>query len=405
MAYMTLKSHLRDSLLAAILFGLPVVAHGQASSGPASSGPAGIPVGPLVAYPGIDVTVARDSNLYSSNINRGASWVTTVSPYVKLEGKTGPHSFDLTAGLSQGYYHSSSADNYTDYSLAGNANFVFSGRAGLRLRGEHRYGHDPRGSTDRPSGGNPDEYTNTGLDGIFSYGAPGAQGRIEIDAGAFKREYKNNRAFTVASDRETYVLGGQFFWRIAPKTEFLVGARQRTTDYDLSTSTLDSTERNYFVGAKWEATAATSGTVRFGRLTKDFDSSTRRDFSTNSSWDAAVRWAPLTYSVFDFATSKSSNESSGLGDFIVAKNHTVTWTHAWNSRLSTALNGGYREDDYQGAGVNRTDKTTTYGAKATYQWQRWMRLGAQYQRTDRKSNANLFNYDRDLILFSLNATL
>jgi hypothetical protein len=399
MAYATLKSHLRETVLGAILLGLPALALGQSSTGPA-----GIPVGPLVAYPGIDATTSHDSNLYSSNANRRGSWVTTVSPYVRLEGKTGQHAFDLTAGFSQGYYHSSRDDDYTDYSLLGNASFVFSGRAGLRLRGEHRYGHDPRGSTDRPSGGSPDEYTNTGLDGIFSYGAQGAQGRIEIDAGAFKREYKNNRVSTVASDRETYVLGGQFFWRVAPKTEILVGARQRTTDYDLSTSTLDSTERNYFVGAKWDATAATSGTVRYGRLTKDFDSSTRRDFSTNSSWDAAVRWAPLTYSVFDFSTSKSANESSGAGDFILAKNHTVTWTHAWNSRLSTALNGGYREDEYQG-GVNRTDKTTTYGAKATYQWQRWMRLGAQYQRTDRKSNANLFNYDRDLILFSLNATL
>lgn len=376
------------------------VAHAQSDSGPA-----GIPVGPMVAYPGLDIAHGRDNNLFLSNANRKGSAYTTVSPYVKLEGKTGPHSFDVTARLTEGRYHDSREDDYTDWSLTGNAGLVFSGRAKLRLRAEHTYGHDPRGSTDRPAGNSPDEYTNTGIDGVFSYGAEGAKGRIEIDAGAFSREYQNNRANTAASDRDTRVLGGTFFWRVAPKTELLAGTQFRDIDYQLATSTLSSTEQRFFIGAKWEATAKTSGTVKFGRLAKRFDSGARADFSTNTSWEAGIRWSPLTYSVFDLATSKSTGESSGVGDFLLTKNHTLTWTHAWNSRFSTAVNGGLRYDDFEGTGGGRRDKTTTLGAKATYQWQRWLKFGAEYTRSDRNSNGAALDYDRDLFMLFIGATL
>jgi hypothetical protein len=402
-----MKKTWRQTVGAMVFLGMPFAAFGQAAT-PApsgSSGPGSIPVGPMLAYPGLDLAVGHDNNLFYSNTNRQSSTFTRISPYVTLEGKTGPHTFGVTARLEHGRFLDSSQDNYTDWSLLGNADIVFSGRAGLKLRAEHRAGHDPRGSTDRPAGGTPDEYTNTGIDGVFSYGAPGAQGRIEVDGGAFRREYQNNRLFTAASDRDTRVFGGSFFWRVAPKTELLFGAQQRDIDYQLSTSTLDSTERRFFLGAKWEATAATTGTVRYGRLTKDFDSNTRSDFSTNNSWDAAIRWSPLTYSVVDLNTSKLTNESSGVGDFIVTKTYSAIWTHAWNSRFSTMVRGSLSYDDFEGTGGGRRDRTATLGLRATYQWQRWLRLGAEYTRTDRKSNDSLLNYDRDLFLFTLGGTL
>ena len=134
---------------------------------------------------------------------RTASSFTIVSPYVKAEAKPGPHKFDIGFRIDDGRYHSSPADSYTDYSLIGNGDMVFSGRAGLKMRAEHRHGHDPRGSTDRAGSATPDEYDNTGIDGVFRYGAPGARGRIEVDAGAYRRTYTNNRVTTSGSDRDT----------------------------------------------------------------------------------------------------------------------------------------------------------------------------------------------------------
>src|SRR3954471_8271796 len=103
--------------------------------------------------------------------------------------------------------------------------------------------------------------------------------------------------------------------------------QQRFVDYKLNTSTQSSTETRYQIGAKWEATAKTSGIVKFGMLEKKFNSSGRTDFS-GSSWDAAVRWSPLTYSVWDLYSSKVTNESTGTGDFLLTQTYGVNWNHA-----------------------------------------------------------------------------
>lgn len=399
---------------AAVVLGFSLCAIGQdvplqgaASLGPATgqpTPPGGVPLGPMIAYPGLDVGVGHNDNLFSSNINKRGSTQTVVSPSLKIEAKTGPHKFDAAIRVDDYRYSNSTADNYTAYSLLGNADLSITGRAGLKMRAEYRRGVDPRGSTDRVGGTTPDEYVNQGIGGIFSYGAPGAQGRIEIDAGAFSRRYQNNRTTTEVSDRDYNQLGATFFWRVAPKTEILAVAQRRGIDYLLPTSTQDSTEMNYLVGAKWEATAKTTGIVKFGRLEKKFNTAARTDFS-GSSWDAIVRWSPLTYSVLDFNTSKVTNESTGTGDFLVTQTYGVVWNHAWNSRFSSAATANWRNDKFDGAGATREDKTGTLGIRLNYQWQRWLRFSGEYTRTDRTSNINTFDYGRNLILFTVGATL
>lgn len=366
--------------------------------------PGGIPVGPMVVFPGVDVSYGHNDNLFSSNINKRSSSQTTVTPYIKLEGKSGAHKFDISFRMNDVRYRDSTSDNYTDYSLLGNADLVITGRAGLKLRAEHRRGVDPRGSTDRLGAVTPDEWINQGVEGIFSYGAPGAQGRIEVDAGAFTRRYQNNRATTVVSDRDTNHLGLTFLWRVAPKTELLALVQHRGIDYILATSTQDSTETSYQVGAKWEATAKTAGIVKFGRTEKKFDAAGRTDFS-GSSWSAAVRWSPLSYSVWDFSTTKATNESTGTGDFLLSQFYGATWNHAWNSRFSSAVQANWRKDEFLGGGGGRVDKTGTLGLKLTYQWQRWLRFGGEYTYTERTSNPNTFDYNRSLIMFTVGATL
>ena len=370
----------------------------------AAGAPAGIRVGPLVAHPGADLVIGHDDNLFLSDANKRSSRFRVFSPYLRIEGVPTPHKFDVLLRYDYGRYSRSPDDNYDDYALLGNADLVFTGRAGLKLRAEHRRGHDPRGSTDRPFGAEPDIYKHTGADGVFGYGAAGAQGRIELDAGYFERRYQNNRTFTEASDYETRSGGGTFLWRVQPKTQLLVQAQRRDFDYRLAASTLDSTEDRLYFGARWEATAKTDGTLKIGRLKKDFRDPARTDISTGS-WDVGVRWSPLTYSVFDLVTSKQTTESTGFGDTIITKNYSLTWSHDWSSRVRTQLLGSLRNDDFRGAGVSREDDTRTVGARITYQFRRWLRFGAEYLRADRDSNAAPFDYERNLILLTVGATL
>lgn len=392
-----------------IAFAAMLIAHGYAGTALAQptgsdSGPAGVPVGPLMAVPGVDLAAGRDDNLFFSDANKRASNIRILSPYLRLEGASGPHKFDLGLRYDFGRYSDSADDNYDDYALLGTADVVFTGRTGLKLRAEHRRGHDPRGSTDRPFGERPDVFKHTGAEGVFRYGAAGARGRIELDGGYFERRYQNNLAITEANDYATAAGGGTFLWRVQPKTELLVQAQRRNYDYRLAASTLDSDEDRFYVGARWEATARTDGTVKIGHLKKDFRDSSRQDVSAGS-WDAGVRWSLRTYSVFELNTSRQTTESTGFGDTILTDSHALSWTHDWNSRFRTQLLGIWRNDEYQGASVAREDETTSLGVRLTYRFRRWLRFGMEVLRTDRDSDVQSFDYKRNLILFTAGVTL
>jgi hypothetical protein len=104
-------------------------------------------------------------------------------------------------------------------------------------------------------------------------------------------------------------------------------------------------------------------------------------------------------------SSRQTTESTGLGDTILTRNNGLSWTHDWNSRFRTQLLGTLRNDKYQGAGVSRVDDTTSAGVRVIYRFRRWLRFGVEALRTHRDSDIDAFDYRRNLILFTVGATL
>lgn len=374
---------------------------GEAKKG--DDGPRGWPIREGVAlYPSIGFSFGRDDNLFLTNSNQKSSTIYALAPGLKLQARSSATIFTLDANLKSARYVQSRADDYTDYRIAGTGEFVLSSRMGLRLGAEYNKGHDPRGSTDRGVGGEPDLYRNTGFGGLFAFGGNDARGRFEVEASTFDKRYTNNRASTIVSDRNTDSFTGRFFARFAEKTSFLVEARADKLDYKSSSSLLDSNERFYLAGVTWEATAATSGTVKIGQIRKDFASNATRDFS-GSGWDATVQWAPLSYSKFTFTTSKNFGESTGVGDFLLTKRYGATWIHNWNPRLSTTAGISRSNDDFVNGG--RSDSTDNIGLKLNYKVQRWLTLGGEFSNTNRDSSNSTFNYKKNVYSFTVGATL
>jgi hypothetical protein len=154
---------------------------------------------------------------------------------------------------------------------------------------------------------------------------------------------------------------------------------------------------------KWEATAATTGFFKIGVTQKKFD--TLGTTARGGIWEGAVRWSPLTYSVVDLTTGRSFNDAQGgVGASTIKENYyRARWTHDWTERIRSEVSGGYLTDDYTGLG--RNDKIGNAGLKLTYEMRRWLTLGAEYMYTERTSNQNVFDYKKNLILFSVRATL
>ena len=366
-------------------------------------GPRAISLGDGVGLtPYFNLGLGRDSNLFLTQSNAKSSDIVTYNPGLKLDVEMSAARFVLGYDLKAGKYSQSSADDYTDYTIFGTAEFVLNSSTGLRFAVDRTQGHDPRGSTDRGLSATPDKYRSTGGSGLFAYGANDARGRIELEAGTVNKRYTNNRSTTIGSDRDTRNMAGRFFFKIAPKTSLVFEAGQDKIDYVLGSSQQDGKDTRYLGGITWDATAATSGTIKVGRIKKDFDVATRRDFS-GSGWEAQVSWKPLSYSKVDFFTTKSVAESTGQGDFTLSKKYGASWTHGWDSRLTSILSANRTDDEFVGS--TRNDQTTSVGFKVDYKLMRWMTIGGEMNNTKRDSNTTGLDYTKNLYMLTLGLTL
>jgi hypothetical protein len=368
---------------------------------PPDTGTRGVQVGgtPLYVSPYIGVAVGRDDNLFLSNTNQKASNVLLFSPGLSMDARTSSTVFQLKYQGQVGRYGQSDDDNYVDHTTRAMFDMAFDRRNFLRVGLDYIRSHDPRGSTDRPVAGRPDVYRMVTPSAVYAFGAPGAAGRVELYASEADKRYLNNRATTETSDREARELGGAFYWRVAPKTYVLAEVRETEISYRLP-SAASGDERRYYGGVSWEATAATTGTLKAGRLVRKFDVG---DEDSSTSWEGIISWSPRTYSKFDFYTSRQTTESTGLGRYILSSIGGVSWNHAWSSFLSTGVELRYQKDDYRG--FDRKDEISTVGLRAGYKFRRWLTLGAEYNYTNRDSNSLVFEYDKNLYLLTATASM
>ncbi len=365
----------------------------------------GFKLGPLRVSPTAGLSYGHDSNVLLSSGDEIDSFITRFSPGIRVEGGSEINRLTATYQGEYGRYESSTTDNYSDHSLGLQWLWNPMVRHAFSVDALWARHHDERGTAGREGQLallplEPDEYDQQSLDGRYRFGAPGARGRLELEVGTTDFSYRNNRDLTRFRDRTDNNVGAGFYWRVAPKTSALVRVDQINSNYDLST--LDSTERHYYVGVELDATARTTGTILFGRVEKDFDDPSRQDFS-GTSWRAGVSYKLRSYSVFDLSTSRDADETNGFGDFILRRDLTLGWNHQWSPRLSSQIDVGIARDEHRPS--PRTDRSSFYGFSGQYRLAPWLSLGAGFRASDRDSDISELNYDRKQLLLSLEASL
>lgn len=369
--------------------------------------PASFDAGPLQVIPQINAQIGHDDNIYSTETNTVDSMITVINPSVQLLLEKGLDVYSLNYAIKRGLYEYDSADNYTDHDISAQAALDFNIRNRLELLARYLKTHEDRGTGLNQGGAAtannaPVEYHVNTLSAKYSFGGLEAKGRIEVAAQLDDRTYDNFRTQTEGKDRQTVSASTTFYYRVMPKTSLLFEVNYEDIDYDLATVTLDSTETEYLMGATWNATAKTSGTVKFGYAQKDFDSAARED-DDGLSWELAMEWAPKTYSVVSFVTSKEEEETDGTGNYIDTTNWNLGWQHAWSDVLSSRVSYGQSESEYVTS--TRKDDSTNYGVGVTYKMRRWLDLGLDYNYSDRDSNVAGTDYDKNAIYLTLQGSL
>lgn len=423
---MTIRKKLSTKALAAALCAalLPVTASAEESSG--------LNVGPFRAIPTVGVTFRHESNVFNSATAEVDSFVTSISPGIRLERG------DETSGMILGYeaeivrYADTSSENAETHNAYINLRYSPTGR--LRFQGDAVFarGSDRRGAEGAQQGQfvdltrDRDEYDRSDLRASVEYGAAGARASIGANVGLSDLSYNNNRDFARFRDSEETTLGVDFGWRIASKTRLTLGAAQRDIEYDelrrlrgpgtqSALVSFDSQERDLMAGLAFDATSKLSGKLGFGRIEKDFNEPSFQDFS-GSGWSIGLSYRPVSYSAFDLSSSRSAVESDivlpllgSVPTFAVARDITLAWTHSWSERFNSAVDVGLARTSYRSAADDglelRDDDLQFFGLGFDYRFRRWLQVGASYRSYDRDSGSSAFDYQRDEFTLSFEATL
>lgn len=409
LALLTKPSNL--SICIGVTFGLlssPVVAQQFEDA-------ASIEFGSFDFTPTVDFGLHFDDNLTKAATGEIDSWSWLISPQLNLQSSYGANQVTLAYRLRNESFFSSGDDNYTDHFLVADVDFEFDARNRMQIGVEFEDGHDERGSNFSIGTGQtldePDQYKQTQFDAVYSYGAFNADGRLEVNFNIRDLNYDINTNRYRARDRQFASLGATFLYRIGAVTDLTLDVKQTEVDYKFAldrNNPLDSTIVEYLVGVKWEATAKTAGFVKVGYETKDFDSDLRKDFG-GFDWAAGVTWEPTEYASIEFITRADTNETNGEGNFIRGRTHSVQWQHEWLERLRSSATITLNNDRYegqvlQGFGV-RSDDNFSLNASVYYQFRRWINFEVGYRYSERDSNRDLIDFDRNQFVINALITL
>lgn len=397
-------------------FGLAIVmlCSGQLHAA-AQDDTSGIPFGPATLLPALQTELRYDDNIFESADNERDSMIALLIPSLSAELELGNSRYELGYSAESANYFDSEDDDYVDHNVQALANIQFSLRNNIVLRASFAAEHEDRG-TGLTEGfdptvavavdlNEPDEYDQTDASARYTYGAPGATGRLAFEASYRDIQYQNHRLRTAFRDREDTSASATFFYRISPKTSLLLQARATAIEYASDRplqATLDSDHYRYLIGAEWDNSEQLRGTVKLGYQQKKFDSANRDDFSAPS-WEADLTWSPRSYTHFNFKTERGSQETNGGGDFIDLQRISTEWTHEWNDRVQTVIGVAYVDEEFEN--FERDEQVTEFSGNFAYQLKRWiaLQLGTRYR--DRNSNLDVLNFNRSIFSVGIDITI
>ncbi|KJS08347.1 MAG: hypothetical protein VR73_05865 [Gammaproteobacteria bacterium BRH_c0] len=358
---------------------------------------------------GLDSELRYDDNIYRSESSEKASFILAASPFVKATFLNQGNSYQVGYRLNYAEYFSASADSYDDHEFSADINHRFTTRQAINAKVSHKLLTEQRGTgfSEEPNTlvRSPDDYDATQFAFTYFIGAPQARARVELNATrdvlSFDSSYVGD-----TRDYKADQLGALLRYRVGARTDLLAEYRNLNVSYDNTPLDangqpfdLDSDEDYYLAGISWELTAKTRGEVRVGRSERDYD-----DFSSsNTHWEAELEWRPLSYSEFVLTSGRESLETYGTGRFINVKKHSLAWNHAWRGRVSTKLQAGVTNDDYEDS--SRRDDQTFWLAEVFYEPRTWLKLSGGVAYNENDSNFELVNYERNLVFIKANVEL
>jgi hypothetical protein len=229
--------------------------------------------------------------------------------------------------------------------------------------------------------------------------------RFEIEPTVSAKHYLNHRDVTSAADADTGSLVGRWLWLAAPFRRLGPEVRVIRTRYPAGDEDLSNTDTRGLATVKFEAGGGSViGSTSIGGQHRHFDA-TRFDYN-GLTWDAEWQFQASARTQFSFATSRAAGEAPGEGvDEVVSRRASVGVGHDWSPRWHGTATASTSDNHYVGSALPRDDRVATLDFTLRIDLARDWRLSVNYGWIKRRSQIEVFNFERQLSSIELSAAL
>jgi hypothetical protein len=376
----------------------------------------GVLVGPLRLHPHMGVAQMYTDNVFRTNSNRVSDFLTTLAPGIQARLPfAGFHTFLIDYRTNLQSYSRTSSNDVQDQTASGGFQFNFPGGLKINLQGEHKLGHDPRGSAvddvnTQKLGVN--KWTANGFNGQAEYF--GAQSSVRLNLQTIRWDYLNNG---LGPSRNRLINNAvlTFTRNVTAKTSLQANVGALQSIYDQNKN-LDNVIYTISGGGTWNVTDLTSADILVGyqnvqftraqvnqpsplsQFSRDKDRYSNFYFMGRLNWQATPL---LRIALQPYRTIQQTVTNGSL--FYTATGVNLTATHELTDSTTLDLNLGLEQDKFQSSssgGSNRTDLLKNVAVGVTYRAIKWVGLGAQYIFEDRNSDQTPFTYQASTVMLS-----
>ncbi len=379
----------------------------------------GVAVGPARLHPILGVAEIYTDNVFRTNTNRRSDFATTLAPGIQAELPfAGRHTFVADYRSNIQVFHQNPSNNVQDQTASGRFNFDFPGGLRLDVQGEHKLGHDPRGSALDTQNVEVNKWTANSVLGRLSY--DGATAGIRLNVSSTRWAYLNN-AQSIFRNRLSNYAGVTLLGNVTSKTALVANVAANQEVYEES-KTLNSTTYSASTGLQWNVSEMTTGEILAGYQHLKFANAESgqsvaglqfprsSDSYGNFFFVSNMSWKPTPFLTLYLQGYRSFQQSVILGTlFFTSTGANFSAVHTLTDSTALTLNVGVERDQFENPAPtpdnpNRLDliKNVAFGVR--YRTVKWAGVALQYIFEDRSSNVDRFNYYANSVMLSLQAT-
>lgn len=371
--------------------------------------PTGTQFGGMTLNPYVNVEFQQDDNVLADADASVASGVILAQPKLLMSGEGSSRKIGFYYTGQYARYMDSPKDDYQDHVFGFEGQQLLGTSAHIDFAADYSQNHENRGSGYSQGLGDslaqPDLFANTRVEMNYVLGSSDSVGRFDIGVDALQHNFTTRESITETRDRNAYTGHAAFYLNLSEITSLLVEARYGQLDYavDPTNNSLDSTEQRFFVGASWEMSALTKGSLRLGLQTKQFEEESRGVFA-GLGWEADIDWSPIRFMQVNLSSRGATEEPNGLGNYIESKGGSVSLKYELTQDFAIDLNSGLTKKDYQPLNVSEQIMSATMGAD--YALAKWLTVGGRFAFVSRDSEAaDDLDYQRRIVSLFVEGTL